>query len=115
MDQVYLENVKSTNTNKKWVDIDVRGRSLHRLKCKEGVAKFSIFGGHDCLVHHLKIMNPIDSDTCVLCNQNSTMNSEHLYSAVHSTEKDNKQMKSLASTGKQEEKLCKIYVHSQLK
>ena len=32
---MYLNNVKSTNSNKKWVDIDIRGRSQHTLECKE--------------------------------------------------------------------------------
>ena len=29
MDQVYLDNVVSTNSNKMWVNISMRGRSLH--------------------------------------------------------------------------------------
>ena len=47
MDQVYLDNVKSTSSNQKWVDIDVRGRSLHTLDCKEAVAKLRIFSEHE--------------------------------------------------------------------
>jgi len=47
MDQMYLDNVKSTNSNKRWVHIDIRGRSLLTLERKEDVAKFRIFSGHD--------------------------------------------------------------------
>ena len=57
MDQVYLYNVISINSNRKWVDIDIRGRSLHTLEHKEAVAEFRIFSGQDCLAHHLKRMN----------------------------------------------------------
>ena len=78
MDQVYLDNVKSTNNNKKWVDIDKRG-SLHTLECKEAVEKFVIFSGHECLDLHLKRMKRINSGISVFCNQNSIMNSEHLF------------------------------------
>ena len=35
MDQVYLDSVKSTNSNKKWTDVDISSRSLHTLECKE--------------------------------------------------------------------------------
>ena len=34
MDQVYLDNVKSISSNKRWVDIDISGRILHTLKHK---------------------------------------------------------------------------------
>ena len=51
MDQIYLDNVKSTNSNTKWVNIDeISGRGLHTLECEEVIAKFRIFSGHDCLV-----------------------------------------------------------------
>ena len=62
MDQVYLDNVNSTNSNKKWVDIDVSGRSLYTLEHKMAVAKFRIFSAQDCLTHHLMRMNLIDSN-----------------------------------------------------
>ena len=74
MDQVHLDNVKSTNSNRKLGDIDIRGRSLHTLERKEAVEKFIIFSDHNCLAHHLKRMNLIDPDICVLCNKNSIMN-----------------------------------------
>ena len=61
---MYLDNIKPTNSNKKWIDIDIKGRSLHTLVLKEAVAKFRIFSGHDCLGHRLKRMNLIDSDMC---------------------------------------------------
>ena len=64
MDQIYLDNVKSTNSNKKWVHITIRSGSLHTLEHKEAVAKLGIFNGHDCLMHHLKRMNLIDSVIC---------------------------------------------------
>ena len=57
------------------------------LKRKETVAKFRILHGHDYLTHHLKKMNIIDLDICVLCNQNSIMNSKHLSIQVYLTEK----------------------------
>ena len=62
-----------------WIDIDIRGRSLHMLERKKVFAKFRIFSGHDCLAHHPKRMNLIDSDICVFCNKNFIMNSEHLF------------------------------------
>ena len=65
MDQDYLDNVKLNNGWKRWVDID-SGKSLHILEHKVVIAKFKIFGGHDCLAHHLKRMNLIDSDIYVL-------------------------------------------------
>jgi hypothetical protein len=52
---------------------------LYTLEGKEAVAKFRIFSGHDCLARHLKRMNLIGLDICVLCNQNSIMNSDHLF------------------------------------
>ena len=42
MDQMYLDNVKLTDSNKKWVNIDIRGTSLHTLKHKEAVVNFTI-------------------------------------------------------------------------
>ena len=107
MNQMYLDNGNSNYSNKKWVYIDIRGRSLHTLEHKEAVAKLRIFSGHDCLAHHLMRMNLIDSDICFLCNQNSIMNL-YLFQCSHSIEKDNKQKISPTSTGKQEEKWCKI-------
>jgi hypothetical protein len=41
MDQEYLDNVNSINTNKKWVDIDTGSRNLYKLDCKETAAKFN--------------------------------------------------------------------------
>ena len=109
MNQVFLDNVKATNSNKKWVDIDIKGRSLHILERKEVLTKFRIFSEYDYLLaHHLKKMNLIDSDICIFCNQNSIRNSELCSSAVHSIEKYIKQKISPASFGKQEVKLCKI-------
>ena len=48
VDKVYLDNLKSTNSNKKkkWVDIHI---SKNTLKCKDDVAKFRIFSGHDII------------------------------------------------------------------
>ena len=71
--------VKSTYSNKKWVDIDIGGRSLDSLEHKEALAKLRIFSGHNCLAHHFKRMDLIESDICVLCNQNSIMNLKHLF------------------------------------
>jgi hypothetical protein len=67
-----VDNVKSTNSNKKWIDIDI---SMHTLECKEAVTKFKILGRHEYLAHHFKRMNLIDLDICFLCNQNPIMNS----------------------------------------
>jgi hypothetical protein len=105
MVQVYLDNVKLNNRNKKWVDIDIRGRSLHTLELKEAVARIRIFSGHSC--HH-KRMNLTDSDICVFCNPNSVRNFENLSQCSSSIEKDNKQKISPAFTEKQEEKRREI-------
>ena len=75
MDQVYLGNVKSTKS-KKWVYID---RGLHTLERKEALLNLRIFSECDCLAHRHKRMDLIDLSTFVLCNKNSTMNSEHLF------------------------------------
>jgi hypothetical protein len=48
---VYLDYVKSTNSNKKWVDIDISDKSLHALECKEAVAKFWWIGFLKWLIH----------------------------------------------------------------
>ena len=74
-------NFKSTNSNRKWEDIDINGRSLHTLERKGAVAKFTIpiFSEYDCLTHPLMRTNLIESHIYVLCNQNSIMNSEHLF------------------------------------
>jgi len=56
------------------------------------------------IAHHLKRMNLTDTDICVLCNQNSIMDSEHLfqYSSLH---REREQAKDIsACSGKQEEK-----------
>ena len=79
LDQVYLDYVKSTDSNKKWIDVDIIGRSLHTLERKYSVAKFRLFSGHDCFAHNFKGMNIIGPDICVFCNQTSIMNSELLF------------------------------------
>ena len=69
MDQVYLDNVKSTESNKKWAHIDIRGRNPNTLEHKEAVAKFRLFIGYDGLAHHHKTMNLTDHpDVRFLCN-----------------------------------------------
>ena len=102
MDQVYLNSVKSISSNKKWVGIDVSGRSFHTLEYKEAAVKFKIFNEHDCVAHHLKRMNLID---CVI--KISSLTKKIYSSAVHSVEND-KQKIFPACTGKHEEKWCKI-------
>ena len=62
-----------------------------------------VFSGFDCLARHLKRMNLTDSDICVLCNQNSTMNSEHLFQC-NSFNRKRQHAKDISSLyGKQEE------------
>ena len=39
MDQVYLDNVKLNNSNKKWVDIGIRDRRLNALEHNETFGK----------------------------------------------------------------------------
>ena len=104
MDHVYMDSVKSTNNYKKWLVIDISSRSLLTLKRKEVVAKFRIFSEYNCLAHHLKRMNVIDSDICVLCNQNSIINSEHLLQCSSLNRERQQAKRSLASIGKQDEK-----------
>ena len=104
----HLDNVKSTNSNKKWVDIDIRGRSLHTLERKETAAKFRIFSGHDSLAIISREWISLTRTSMFYVIKIPSWTQNIYSSAVHSIEKDKLQRIPPASTQKHEEKWCKI-------